>query len=57
MTNGWPLPQMMRDAVAVADAEPGQAAAQPVDAVAQLAVGDRLVAADQRRRRARRGRR
>ena len=36
------------DAVAVGDAESGQATAQPVDALGQLSVGDRLVAADQR---------
>ena len=41
MTNGCPLPQSSATRSPCADAEPGQAAAQAVDLVAQLAVGDR----------------
>ena len=48
-TNGWPLPQTSATRSPSADAEAGQAAAQAVDLVAQLAVGDRLVAADRAR--------
>ena len=39
-----------RDPISVDDAEAGESAAQAVDAIAQLAVRDRLVAADQRDR-------
>ena len=50
MTNGCPLPHSSATRSPVADAEPGQTTAHAVDLVAQLAVGDLLVAADERDR-------